>query len=137
MTAPAPYPPVDGTQPCAAEDPELYFLTSSSMDNVFKLPRAVDTCTGCPFRRPCLAYALTHDVHGVWGGTTRAERQRLRQAHGIEAEPVCLPDSAVARIDIDRMDQGGGFLRYRHRPPTRREPANRRTPTGCPTKEPA
>lgn len=103
MSVPAPYPPVDGTQPCAAEDPELFFGASSPMDNTFKLPRAVDACAGCPFRRPCLAYALTHDVQGIWGGTTHNERRRLRQVHGIEAESICLHDDDLVRIDIARM----------------------------------
>lgn len=105
----APYPPVDGTQPCAGEDPELFFLTSSSMDNTFKLSRALEACAACPFRRACLAYALTHAVTGVWGGTTRPQREDLRRRHGITAEPVVISDQALAQIDVNRMDQGGGL----------------------------
>lgn len=36
-------------------------------------------CARCPLQRPCLQYALDHDVVGVWGGTTRKERMRLRR----------------------------------------------------------
>lgn len=119
----APYPPVDGTQPCAGEDPELFFLTSSSMDKTYKLDRAIDTCRDCPFRRPCLAYALTHAVTGIWGGTTRPQRVALRSKHGITAVPVDLPDTALARIDIDQMDRGGGFS-PRYRLPSRSDTPN-------------
>lgn len=108
MSDAAPYPTLDGTQPCAGEDPELFFLTSSSMDNAFKLGRALEVCSTCPFRRPCLAYALTHAVTGIWGGTTNPQRAAIRREHGITAAPVGLDDDALTHIDIDRMDQGGG-----------------------------
>lgn len=126
MTDVAPYPPVDGTQPCAGEDPELFFLTTSSMDNAFKLPRAIAACGDCTFRRPCLAYALTHAVTGVWGGTTAPQRVALRKKHGITAVPVGISDEELTRIDIDRIDQGG-FLR-RHLPSPRDLTSHRDAP---------
>jgi hypothetical protein len=36
-------------------------------------------CERCPLRRPCLQYALDHDVDGIWGGTTMRERSHLRR----------------------------------------------------------
>ena len=96
----APYPPVDGTQPCNGEDPETFFPGSSSMDNYFKIPRAIEACGACPFRRPCLAYALTHDVDGIWGGTSKRERDALRKAHGIKAEAVHITDTTVLHQEI-------------------------------------
>ncbi|MDN4173948.1 WhiB family transcriptional regulator [Nocardioides sp. SOB77] len=103
----APYPPTDGTQPCAAEDPELFFVSSSSMGNYFQLPRALDVCKPCPFRRACLAYALTHDVSGVWGGTTENERARIRRQHGIAAEPVHTTDAAAREEEIAQLLRRG------------------------------
>lgn len=44
-------------------------------------PHAMATCQQCPVRRPCLATALAHgpDVDtGIWGGTTEAQRRRIR-----------------------------------------------------------
>jgi WhiB family redox-sensing transcriptional regulator len=33
-------------------------------------------CAACRVRRQCLQYALaTHQLHGVWGGTSEDERQ--------------------------------------------------------------
>ena len=33
-------------------------------------------CARCPVKAECRAYAIEHDLHGVWGGTTRRERER-------------------------------------------------------------
>lgn len=41
--------------------------------------RAKAVCGECPVRRPCLEFALDHDlVHGIWGGTTPQDRQAWR-----------------------------------------------------------
>lgn len=34
-------------------------------------------CGRCLVRSECLAYALEHDLQGVWGGTSDAERRQL------------------------------------------------------------
>lgn len=34
-------------------------------------------CTDCPVRSQCKIYAIAHNVYGIWGGTTKAERDRL------------------------------------------------------------
>jgi WhiB family transcriptional regulator, redox-sensing transcriptional regulator len=35
-------------------------------------------CAECPVRVECLEYALVHRIdHGVWGGTSERERQRM------------------------------------------------------------
>jgi len=40
---------------------------------------AVILCAACPVRRACLDHALTvPERHGVWGGTTPAERSEMR-----------------------------------------------------------
>jgi len=37
-------------------------------------------CEGCPVRQECLQTALAdRNLFGVWGGTTEAERRRLRR----------------------------------------------------------
>lgn len=41
---------------------------------------AVAVCRRCSVQEPCLSYALeAGGVHGVWGGTTEAQRRRLRR----------------------------------------------------------
>lgn len=40
---------------------------------------AVVLCTTCPVRQECLEHALTvPERHGVWGGTTPADRAEMR-----------------------------------------------------------
>ncbi|RMB85605.1 WhiB family transcriptional regulator [Streptomyces shenzhenensis] len=40
---------------------------------------AVRQCQTCPLRTPCAAYAIeTRQAHGVWGGTTAADRRSFR-----------------------------------------------------------
>lgn len=40
---------------------------------------AVAICADCPARADCLAHAVAHDEVGVWGGTTDADRRKLRR----------------------------------------------------------
>lgn len=43
--------------------------------------RAKSVCAECPVRAPCLDYALArNETHGIWGGRTELERQRLAAA---------------------------------------------------------
>lgn len=35
-------------------------------------------CAQCGVRAQCLAWALSHNELGVWGGTTPSERRRLK-----------------------------------------------------------
>lgn len=90
----APYPPVDGTQPCARQtDPDHLFFPARD-ESRWAVAEAKALCARCAFRRPCLRYALTHDVHGVWGGTTYPERRDLRHRHGIKPTPVRIGATA-------------------------------------------
>lgn len=42
--------------------------------------KALAICTQCPVRAECLAVALERSEVGIWGGTTDAERERMRSA---------------------------------------------------------
>lgn len=64
MTGSAPYPAFDGTQACADSDPDLFFPEPNTQYDT--TPRALAVCSPCPLKRECLAYALTHVVHGIW-----------------------------------------------------------------------
>lgn len=40
-------------------------------------------CDGCPVKNACLSYALTDpELRGIWGGTTTADRVKLRGDRG-------------------------------------------------------
>ena len=41
---------------------------------------AKEICSSCPVADECLAYAVENNqTEGIWGGTTRQERRRLRR----------------------------------------------------------
>jgi WhiB family redox-sensing transcriptional regulator len=75
----------DGTQPCRDADPELFFPDDAGTAKK-RNDQAKAICADCPFAQPCLAYALTVKTHvgyfldGVWGGTTKQQRTRIRRA---------------------------------------------------------
>jgi WhiB family transcriptional regulator, redox-sensing transcriptional regulator len=59
------------------------------MDQVAK---AKSICAGCQVRQECLGYALaTHQIHGVWGGTSEEERQLLRSQGPADTGPARSP----------------------------------------------
>jgi WhiB family transcriptional regulator, redox-sensing transcriptional regulator len=64
---------------CLSADPDLFFPISSAGPSARQVARAKSVCASCPVRRECLDFALnTHQVHGVWGGTSAEERQFIR-----------------------------------------------------------
>ncbi|MFC4062215.1 WhiB family transcriptional regulator [Planomonospora corallina] len=60
---------------CLSEDPELFFPISPHGPGQMQHELAKAVCRRCPVRTQCLEYALsTHQMHGVWGGTSPDER---------------------------------------------------------------
>lgn len=60
---------------CKGMDPELWFP-----DRNGGAPEAKAVCQGCPVRDACLDYAHRELIHhGIWGGYTTQERQRMRR----------------------------------------------------------
>jgi WhiB family redox-sensing transcriptional regulator len=85
-----PAPMFDGSQPCAAVDPELWFPAKGESANVAKA-----ICATCPFRAPCLEWGLKHEREGVWGGMSGSQRAAHRKLHRIplvSIVPPQLPD---------------------------------------------
>jgi WhiB family redox-sensing transcriptional regulator len=65
---------------CSTTDPELFFPISAAGPSSRQVARAKAVCGRCQIRQACLDYALSSaSVQGIWGGTTEAERRRLRQ----------------------------------------------------------
>ena len=76
---------------CSDQDPELFFEPEDSRNTVKALlPMLKKLCGECVVKDKCLDYALRNDVEGVWGGTSHAERKRMRKELGLKAEPVNL-----------------------------------------------
>jgi WhiB family transcriptional regulator, redox-sensing transcriptional regulator len=65
---------------CAQSDPDLFFPISTTGRALEQIAKAQAICRGCPVRRPCLEFALEHDLgYGIWGGTTPQDRQAGRR----------------------------------------------------------
>lgn len=62
---------------CASRDhdPELWFSTEPEDRDAAKR-----ICRGCPLRQRCADYAASRTVAGVWGGTSRYDRQQAAAA---------------------------------------------------------
>ncbi len=62
---------------CRTADPDLFFPSGSRRSSSEKA-RAI--CAVCPARGACLDMALADpSLTGVWGGTTAADRRRIRK----------------------------------------------------------
>ena len=60
---------------CAETDPEAFFPAKGGSTR-----QAKAVCASCEVRRPCLEYALEHQVGpGIWGGLSERERRRLKR----------------------------------------------------------
>jgi WhiB family redox-sensing transcriptional regulator len=63
---------------CHGAEPEQFFCDDGGRVDGPEVAAARAVCERCPVIGECLDWALRHDVHGVWGGTTRTERTRRR-----------------------------------------------------------
>lgn len=116
---------------CLGTDPELFFPTGGT--HIGAEARAL--CNVCPVRQQCLDYALANkEEHGVWGGLSGRERERLTKAtpspcgtnagytrHRRNHEQQCEACKAAAReyhLVNDRKRRASGYIR-----PSRRSAA--------------
>lgn len=77
---------------------------------------AINVCRTCPHQAECLAWAIEHDEHGIWGGTTDRERLRAKirgkrpirhctEAGAVEHRRQGIPtcdECAMARLAAER-----------------------------------
>lgn len=64
---------------CQGEDPELFFPIATTEAAHEQVRAAKAVCFRCAVRVQCLSYAMDTGQHGIWGGTTSAERLDARQ----------------------------------------------------------
>ena len=66
---------------CRFADPDLFFPANSTGVAVDEIDAAKAICGACQVQDRCLRFALeTNQQDGIWGGTTEAERRKLRRA---------------------------------------------------------
>ena len=65
---------------CSQTDPEIFYPETTG-DALY----ARRVCVTCPVRQQCLNYAMeTEDLYGIWGGTTRDDRRRIKKGLGFD-----------------------------------------------------
>lgn len=75
-------PPFLGAEVACAGMPTAMFYPESMAKAAVAPARRI--CARCKVLERCLEWAVeTGQEHGVWGGTTRAQRDRIRQNRGI------------------------------------------------------
>ena len=62
--------------------PDLWFPRPNTSQGAMRdTEKAKTICGQCPVRSACLQWAMdARESHGVWGGLTEQERERLRKA---------------------------------------------------------
>jgi Transcription factor WhiB len=97
---------------CAAPsvDPEVFFPEAGQG---WKAVEAKQVCSGCTVRASCLHQALTgpqaqgEDTYGIFGGTTQAERRRLRGRQSLATPTVFYTDREQAANALTLARQVG------------------------------
>jgi hypothetical protein len=70
---------------CAGQDLSLFFPESGVGSAGLKI------CAKCPAKDECLEYALKHEDFGIYGGTTAAQRKKMRNRLNIQLiDPMTL-----------------------------------------------
>ena len=74
--------PFDGTQLCSEYDTNVFYPEPDEFGNYVEsdFDVAKNICNSCWLKDKCLEFALnSNEKEGVWGGTSPAERRRLRR----------------------------------------------------------
>jgi WhiB family redox-sensing transcriptional regulator len=62
----------------------FYPVYPRNRESVLKEKQAIRICGTCPVQKECLKWALEHELHGIWGGTTEHARERMRRSQNIK-----------------------------------------------------
>ncbi|MFG2356847.1 WhiB family transcriptional regulator [Streptomyces sp. NPDC048521] len=66
---------------CGGEDPELFFPIGETGPSLLQIEEAKAVCRRCPVVEPCRRWAMeSRETHGIWGGTSEADRRLLHRA---------------------------------------------------------
>lgn len=75
---------------CVGEPQDTFFPTERS-----HAVEAKKICATCPVREQCFAYAMELNIqHGIWGGTSAHERNRIRR-RAFRARLASVPVSSA------------------------------------------
>ena len=100
-----------GDKPPCTENPTIFYddsyvPASDELDDGAKVTRynvaraqeneVLAICRDCPFRIPCMEWAIKHEDHGFWAGTSPHQRRKMREAWGVVLEtPPTVSDRGI------------------------------------------
>ena len=79
---------------CASVDVNLFYekdyddLDSKTINGNYQEAKKI--CFGCEHRVECAEWGINNETHGMWGGLTPRERQKLRKIRGIKVTNATL-----------------------------------------------
>jgi WhiB family redox-sensing transcriptional regulator len=62
------------------------FFPEDGIVELYSFARKI--CSGCVVRQECLEWAIKHEDHGMWGGTTPVERRQIRRKRNIIIQEI-------------------------------------------------
>lgn len=76
--------------PAKARDTEDFFPVTDTGMQRSTVPRDIRAlCDRCEVREECFTFALAHGEFGIWGGTTRAQREAVLRTIRRKKCPAC------------------------------------------------
>lgn len=88
---------LDGVPACREDERTIFPPDDGSSLDLEAVAAAKAVCSTCRFEDQCRSFALTNDVHGIWGGLTGNERRLHRRDRGIP-EPAAISDLLDALV---------------------------------------
>ena len=70
---------------CSGLSPSLFFPPSEEAKPDTAVAKSI--CRTCPVKDECLEEAIVNREHGIWGGTTLKEREKIRRARNRKVKP--------------------------------------------------
>lgn len=77
-----------------AHESELMIENTTEHNNPYTITNEYlsKVCGNCPIMVECFEYALLHEEHGYWGGTSSVQRKAMRKTLGITLQETYSPD---------------------------------------------
>jgi WhiB family redox-sensing transcriptional regulator len=73
---------------CASLDVNIFFAKDPDEPGYrnadSEYAEAKKVCMGCQHRVECAEWGIKNEIHGMWGGMTPRERQKLRRIRGLK-----------------------------------------------------
>lgn len=116
---------------CRDVDPDIFFGRPDKYGvdrhHPAELALAKRFCDQCPVAGDCLAYALDNgpDVYGIWGGSTKEDRQRLVRRIPRVKCPMCSSKDLIKYATVQVCGACGNSW------PTARPAARQRATTAA------